>query len=371
MIDRPSLASLKKSRVAASAALFLIGLLAWLLLLLGNGDAPRAWRALLINFIYAAPLAAGLVTWSAIVVAANGRWAGDAERLAWRGIGFAIPSLLLLLGLWFGSPDWAPWYGKELHQGIWLDNTVLFIRELAGLVLFWGTAAWYLMRRAQGRRGAVMPAAILVIVYCVVFTVFAFDFVMALLPAWRSGIFGAYFFISSLYLAMVFWTVLAVLQQGSPVELRHDLGKLVLAFSILTTSLLYMQLLTIWYENLPEETSYLIQRMNVPDWQVVSTFLVLVVYLGPLAMLLTEWSKKNRLYLGAVSALLLIGLWIERWWMVAPTFSAETHLGLVELAAATAVLGLFGLSITLSQNYLPKMPVDEVEVPLKQAKGRE
>ena len=203
-----------------------------------------------------------------------------------------------------------------------------------------------------------MPAAVLIAVYCIVFTLFSFDFVMALLPEWRSGIFGAYFFISSLYLAIVLWTLLAVLQK-QPVEVRHDLGKLVLAFSVLTTSLLYMQLLTIWYENFPEETSYLIQRMHFADWKVVSWFLVLIVYLGPLGMLLTEWSKKNRFYLGAVSGLLLVGLWIERWWMVAPTFSREAHLGLVELAATAMVLGLFGLSTNWSQNFLPELPAKE------------
>ena len=47
------------------------------------------------------------------------------------------------------------------------------------------------------------------------------------------------------------------------------------------------------------------------------------MYLGPLVLLLTEWSKKNRFFLGAVSVLLLIGLWFERWWMVAPTFSRK------------------------------------------------
>ena len=86
---------------------------------------------------------------------------------------------------------------------------------------------------------------------------------------------AAYFFISSLYLAIVFWTLLVVLQPRLPVEVRHDLGKLVLAFSILTTSLLYMQLLTIWYENFPDETSYLIQRMHCDDWKIVSSIIVL------------------------------------------------------------------------------------------------
>lgn len=339
--------------------LFALGLIAWLALLLAGNEPARAWRALLINFIYAAPLAAGLVTWSAIVVAANGRWAGETERLAWRGMGFLVPSLLILIVLWIGSPGWAPWYGKELHQGAWLNNTVLFVREFVGLLVFRATAVWFLAKRIRGRRAAMMPAAILVVVYCIVLTLFSFDFVMALLPEWRSGIFGAYFFISSLYLAIVFWTLLAVLQKQSPVEVRHDLGKLVLAFSVLTTSLLYMQLLTIWYENFPEETSYLIQRMHFADWKIVSGFLVLIVYLGPLVMLLTEWSKKNRFYLGAVSGLLLAGLWVERWWMVAPTFSREAHLGLVELAATAAVVGLFGLSMAWSQNFLPAMPAED------------
>lgn len=344
--------------LAPWALLFGAGLVLWLLLL-RYGDAARAWRALLINFIYATPLAAALTTWSAIVVAANGRWAGDAERIAWRGTAFSVPSIVILIGLWIGSHAWAPWHGKELHQGAWLNNTFLFSRELIGLLVFRLAAFRFMAARAKGRAEAMLPAAVLIVVYCVVFTLFAFDFVMALLPEWRSAIFGGYFFISSLYLAVVFWTLMVVLDPLSRVELRHDLGKLVLAFSILTTSLLYMQLLTIWYENFPDETSYLIQRMQVSHWQAVSWFIVLFVYLGPLAMLLTERTKKNRFYLGAVCVLLLTGLWIERWWMVAPTFSREARLGLPELAAAGAVLGLFGLSITIAPRHLPELPRDK------------
>lgn len=348
-------------RLAGWSVLLAAGLLAWLLHLLSGNDAARAWRALLINFIYVTPLAAGLVTWSAIVVAANGRWAGQAERFCWTGIGFFVPSLLILFGLWLGSSAWAPWYNKALHQGVWLNNTFLFLRVLGSLLVFWAAAAWFLLSRLKGKKQAAIPAALLIVVYSVVFTLFSFDLVMALTPEWHSGIFGAYFFISSLYLAIVFWTLLVVVQPDSSVEVRHDLGKLILAFAILTTSLLYMQLLTIWYENFPDETSYLIQRMHRNDWAIVSSIIVFVIYLGPLVMLLTEWSKKNRFFLGAVSVLLLIGLWFERWWMVAPTFSREVQFGWVELAAAAAVLGLFGVSTTWSQKFLPPMSVEEVE----------
>jgi hypothetical protein len=346
--------------IAVSTILLAAGSIAWLLLLRFDDDPARVWRALLVNFLYFTPLAAGLVTWSAIVIAANGRWAGSAERLAWTGLGFLVPSLILLVALWTGSPAWAPWYGKKLHQGMWLNNNVLFLRELIGLLFFWTTAAWYLVRRIKGRRHAVLHAGILVVVYCFIFTLFAFDLIVALTPEWRSALFGAYFFISSLYLAAVFWALMAIFFPGFGPEVRQDLGKLVLAFSILTTSLLFMQLLTIWYENLPEETSFLLHRMHYRDWMSVSIFLLIVVYFGPLLSLVTEWAKRSKVYLGSVSVLLLAGLWVERWWLVAPSFTREAEFGLPELAATAALAGGLILSVETARRYLPDLPKDEV-----------
>ncbi len=347
-------------RIAAWAILLLAGLLLWLVLLQTGPDPARAWRALLINFLYFTPLSAGLITWSAIVIAANGRWAGPAERLAWTGLGFLIPSLIVLVALWIGSPDWAPWYGRTFHQGAWLNNTALFVRVLGCLLLFWGTAAWFLLRRLKGRHRAGTPAAILIVIFCVVFTLFSFDLVAALTPEWRSALFGAYFFISSLYVAAVFWAFLAVASPDFGPELRQDLGKLILAFSILTTSFLFMQLLTIWYENMPEETSFLIDRMHYPGWFRVTAGLLLVVFFGPLLLLIPEWAKRNRIFLGGVSIVLLLGLWLERWWLVAPSFTHEAKFGLVELAATAAVCGGLALGIEAARAYLPEMPKEEV-----------
>jgi hypothetical protein len=346
-------------RTAGWTVLLAAGSIAWLLLLRYGEDPARVWRALLINFLYFTPLAAGLITWSAIVIAANGRWAGPAERLAWTGLGFLVPSFIILLVLWIGSPAWAPWYGKKLHQGMWLDNTVLFLREFTGLLVFWGTAVWFFLQRLKGRQRAVLPAAIVVVAFCIVFTLFSFDLVMALTPHWRSALFGAYFFISSLYLAAVFWTILVVVQPGFATQVRQDLGKLTMAFSILTTSFLFMQLLTIWYENLPEETSYLLNRMHQPEWMIVTNALLIIVYFGPLMLLVTEWAKTNRVFLGAVSILLLAGLWAERWWLVAPTFSSAAKFGLPELASAAACAGGLALSIEASRRFMPGVPEEE------------
>ncbi|MFO0753883.1 MAG: hypothetical protein U0411_11245 [Thermodesulfovibrionales bacterium] len=349
--DRPGL------RIVIWLLLLAAGVAGWLLL--RESDPARAWRALLINFLYFTPLAIGLVTWSAIVIASNGRWAGQAERLTWIGSGFLVPSLLLLIALWIGSPGWAPWFGRKLPQGAWLDNTFLFVRDLAALCILWAVAFWYRGRRRRGRNYALLPATLLVLAYCLVFTLLAFDLVMALDPHWHSAIFGAYFFISGLYGAVVAWTLLAVFQPDFSGDLRNDMGSLVITFSILTTYMFFIQLITIWYENMPAETVYVVPRMNYAGWRLISFALIAVLYLGPLVVLLTAWARRNRIFLGIVAAVLLGMLWVERWWLVAPTFSPSVTAGWIELASALGVLGAFGLSMEWSGSRLSRMPVEE------------
>ena len=59
--------------------------------------------------------------------------------------------------LWIGSPSWAPWHGNVFHQGVWLDNSFLFGRNLAALIFFWGLAARYLNDRRKGRERSRAP----------------------------------------------------------------------------------------------------------------------------------------------------------------------------------------------------------------------
>ncbi|MFA5515028.1 MAG: hypothetical protein WDA20_01955 [Desulfuromonadales bacterium] len=321
--------------------LFAGGLVVWLLFL-GGHEADRAWRAFLVNFLFFTSLAGGLVTWSAIVLASNGRWPGALERFTLMGMGFAVPSLLALLALWVGSSAWAPWYGKTFHQGVWLDTSVLFGRNLIALLFFWWFALCYTVRRRRGEGHRL--AGWLVFVYCVVWSFLGFDLVMALDPHWYSSLAGGYFFISGLYIAVACWALMACLRPETDPQRRHDLGKLVFAFSILTTYMFYAQLMPIWYENLPHEVLFLLPRMNYP-WKWVSWVLVGLVFLGPLVLLLTIRAKRSRLYLGSLASLLLLGMWTERWWLVMPTFMPGPRFGLIEVSITAAFLGLAVLSL--------------------------
>ncbi len=326
-----------------AGCLFAGGLAVWLLHL--GGDEGRAWRALLVNFLFFTSLAGGLVTWSAIVLASNGSWPGPLERFTFTGLGFAVPSLLALTLLWHFNSAWAPWPGQSLHQGFWLNDSFLFARDLAALAAFWLMAAIYVRRRKRGEGRSL--AGWLVLAYCLTWSLLGFDLVMALEPHGYSSLAGGYFFISGLYIAVTLWALLACLRPQTDRERLHDLGKLVVAFSILTTYMLYAQLMPIWYENLPHETIFLRPRLDQP-WLPVSRFLLALVYLGPLVLLLPIRAKRSRAWLGSLTILLLFGLWVERWWLVMPIFMPAPQLGWLEAGSTAAFAGLTALALDWS-----------------------
>lgn len=343
----------------------------WLLLVLGgcglwlifiNGaDGVRAWRSLLINFLFFSSLAGGLVVWPALVRTCNGRWHAPVERIAAAGIAFSIPSVLALIVLWIGSPRWAPWYGRNLHQGVWLDNSFLFGRDLAALLIFWGLAGYYLLERRKEK--GQLSGALLVLVYCLCFSLLGFDLVMALDPHWHSNLAGGYFFMSGLYIAITCWALLAAWRGEAGADQLHDLGKLLVGFSLMTTYLMYAHLLAFWYENLPREVRFLVARLHNQPWRVVSYLLLCLVYFGPLLLLLSERSKRSRWSLGAIALVVLAGMWIERWWLVAPTFDPLVRLGLSELSLAAAFIGMLGLGMDLVRRHLPEHHLREEKHP--------
>jgi hypothetical protein len=318
------------------------GSLLWLYFIRGD-EGPRAWRSLLINFLFFSSLAGGLVVWLAVVGTCNGQWQKRLERLAASGIAFSIPSLIALLVLWVGSAQWAPWYHRPLQQGFWLNNSFLFSRDLLALLLFWGSAAYYL-RELRENRGR-LCGVLLIVIYCLVFSLLGFDLVMSLDPHWHSNLIGGYFFMSGLYIGIACWALLAAREPEASGDQLHDLGKLIVAFSLITTYLMYAHLLPFWYENLPRETRFLVPRINLGPWRQVSYLLLGSAYFGPLVLLLTEQSKRNRWSLGVISLLVLSGMWVERWWLVAPTFDPLVRLGLSELSMALAFLGMLGLGM--------------------------
>jgi hypothetical protein len=328
--------------------------LAWgMLLLLGVAgwsacaifmDPVPVWRGLLVNFVFFTPLSAALVVWASAVMLSRGNWLGPLERVAMSGIAVAPLSLAAFVALWAGRSHWAAsMLSGDSHNLAWLNAPFLFARDGVALVIWWSFALCFALSLRKGRPKVL--AGWVAFLYAVVFSLIGFDMVMALDPHWSSSLFGGYFFVSGMYAAIAFLTFVAVWQPDKSPERLHDLGKLVVAFSIMTTYMMFSQLLPIWYENLPAEIRFLVPRMNFAPWSMVSVGLLPVVYFGPLVLLLPIRAKRTPWYLGMICLVVVCGLWIERWWLVSPALGLDTTLGAADVSACAAFAGALGLGV--------------------------
>jgi hypothetical protein len=335
-------------RLIVWLALFASGAVLWIIAASAM-DAPRAWIGLLSAFLFFVPLAAGLLTWSASVHASFGEWTGTIERFTLSAIGFSIPSMLLLSMLWAGASYWAPWFGKQAPQGAWYNVNFVFVRDLFALAIFWIIAGIYLKKRGSSRGR--FWSGITIVVYCLTITLLSFDLAMGLDPQWGSTAYGAYFFVTGMYAAVAAWGFLSAVSGVDPGKL-NDLGKLVFAFAMLSTYLMYAHLLPIWYENMPEETGHLIPFINFTPWSSISIALLIVIYLGPVAYLLPQKVKRSPPLFAAATLLILSGLWVERLWLIQSPLH-EKPFTFADFAAAAALLGLLGLSMESALRFLP------------------
>jgi hypothetical protein len=190
---------------------------------------------------------------------------------------------------------------------------------------------------------------------------------MGLKPGWNSSVFGAYIFISGLYAAVAVWTLCAILgkyslgpedeidttEQFSSRSRLHDLGKLVFAFAILSSYLLFCQLLPIWYENLPNETTFLLPLINFRPWDYVSIGLLAIVFAGPILYLLPLRVKRTPWMLGLACSLIISGLWLERLWLILPIFKINS-LALVDFGVLFALTGICAISMEIADRFVPE-----------------
>ncbi|MBA3485440.1 MAG: hypothetical protein H0T51_26900 [Pirellulales bacterium] len=186
------------------------------------------------------------------------------------------------------------------------------------------------------------------------------DWIMSLEPHWFSTIFGVIWFgawgLNALAFAIVIAT--AVARRTSAIEpyhvdSLHDLGKLLLGFTMFWAYVSFSQYFIIWYGNLPEEVVYYIKRFETP-WQWVALALVLLHFVLPFALLLSRELKRNPAKLGGVALVLLVAEWISVLWQVAPAVEhgRPSFVPWLDLGLTAAVGGAWWLAFML---LLPRM----------------
>lgn len=325
-----------------------------------GGGAP--WQGFLLAYMFFLMLGLGGVVFTAIQYAANARWSIVVRRIA-EGMGTFIPVafVLFLIYLFFGYRQFQDFQsgGVNVYDDLkraYLSWPAVLVR---GVIFF---AIWHLMTQkirsnslqqartkdaSLFRKNQVLSIVFLV-VFAYTFSMHCVDMLMALEPRWFSTIFGVYCF-SGLFLStlvVMSFVTMAMRKRrevSEAIQTRHmyDIGTWIMAFSVFMVYIGFSQYMLIWYANIPEETFYLIDRSE-HGWQYIFALLPLLKWLIPFAFLMPQGFRANPTVHIFVGCAVLLGQFLDLYWMIKPTFEPVLVLpGLAEIGAFLAVLGLF------------------------------
>jgi hypothetical protein len=197
-------------------------------------------------------------------------------------------------------------------------------------------------------------AAPFMLVFAVTATFAGIDWIMSLNPYWFSTIFGIYIFAGLVVASLAAITLTTVCLRASG-RLRPDvvtedhlynLGALLFAFVCFWAYIAFSQYMLIWYANIPEETFYLLHRLQ-GDWLAISIALAVVRFAVPFLVLLSRGAKMNPRILFWVSILLLVGQLLDLYWLIMPELH-ERHpvFGWQELGPPLLMTGAMMLHVS-------------------------
>lgn len=314
----------------ASIALLLCLLLGW--------HAPRqALLSYLVAAMFCLSLSLGSMALLMVHVLTGGAWGwylrpqlmAALRPLPW----LAVLWLPLLLGMHLLYPWAAPGAMADAalrRQGWYLDEGFFIVRMLVCFGL-WLWLASALRRRLDRADDTDLPrfAALGLIAYLLTVTTAAVDWVMSLVPAWRSSVFGLIVATSQLLAAAALAALHAALLHrrartpshppAEPTRLLGDVGNLLLTLVLAWSYLAFMDYLTAWIGDLPAETVWYLPRLKT-SWSALGVALVVFHLAVPFAVLLSRQAKHHTGWLLAVAALLLVMHYAYVFWLVVPSF---------------------------------------------------
>ena len=184
-------------------------------------------------------------------------------------------------------------------------------------------AKW--LGRATAFSGPTMVIYVLVISFATV------DWVMSLDPHWFSTIWGLLFVVgwalSTFCFAILMFSLLSGYAPMNHILGKrhfHDIGKLILALVMVWAYFNFSQLLIIYSGNIPEETTWYLDRMS-PGWFWVGIILVVFHFAFPFLFLLRQDWKKNLRTLGAIALFVLVMRLVDMFFLISPNPRIATH----------------------------------------------
>ena len=204
-----------------------------------------------------------------------------------------------------------------------------------------------------------------VILYILVMTFAAIDWVMSLSPHWASTIYGFIFVGAQAIASMCLMIIVIVLLSGSEplagiIQKRHlhDLGKWLFTFNILWAYFSFSQLLIIWSGNQPEEISFYRTRL-FGEWGVVAVLVLVFSFSLPFFILLSRDVKRTPGLILKVAAWMLFMRLVDLYWMTRPEFTPRAFPTWLDLVVPIALVGLWLGFFAMNLKQRPLLPLGD------------
>jgi len=179
----------------------------------------------------------------------------------------------------------------------------------------------------------------------------AVDYIMTLEPHWFSTMFGFITVVGQgltslcvVVAALVLISHFPPMDHAVTAKHRHDLGKLMLAFTMLWAYVHFGQLLITWSGNLPDEVVWYIKRWN-GGWGWVASCLLVFHFVVPFSLLLSQQNKKNPDNLIKIAIFIIFMRAVDYIWLIEPNFTdvknVQFNISWMDLAGPVGFGGLW------------------------------
>ena len=330
----------------------------------------RLFSNLWINNMYFIGISVTAVFFVAIQYVAQAGWSAGIIRVpmsfgSWLPYGFVLLIITFAIGnhdIFHWTHDYLydtsdPRYDKIIDGKKAYLNLPFFLSRMVLFFLVW----YYLYRRIvklsvlEDINGGdkywnkmFTLSAIFVVFYGLSSSVAAWDWILSIDTHWFSTMFGWYVFASWWVSSLAFITYVVVLLKDNGYlkhvnfSVIHDLGKFVFAFSVFWTYIWFSQYMLVYYANLPEETTYFIERLRSDNYVGFFYANLFMNFFFPFLFLMTRASKRHTRFLKIVCPIILFGHFIDFYLMITPGIVKENNgFGLLEIGILMVYLSMF------------------------------
>jgi hypothetical protein len=363
----------------------------------GIANPTQFFRSYLLAFVFWNGLAVGALAVLMLQYLTGGAWGIAIRReleaatrtLPLTAVAF-VPLLAGLHRLYAWSNADVVAHDELLRKKTLYLNAPFFLARAVLAFAVWMLLAYFLnkLSREQDERAADERKAIDrklqllsgggLVLYALTTTFTSIDWVMSLEPHWYSTMYGVLYVVGQALGALSLATVAVVLLSGhEPVSgflggrHRHDLGKMMFAFTMIWAYVNFSQYLIVWSGNIPEEISWYLARFR-GGWGWVGAAILIFHFVVPFLLLLSRRANYNPRLLAGAAALLVAMRFIDTAWLVLPAFSAGAFR--IHWLDFALPLGLGGVWLSFFARNLvarPLLPVHDPGFEEALAHGRE